>query len=46
MAGRMGGEQVTVKGLKIVVIDAEAGLLAVSGAVPGPRRGLIMVKGL
>ena len=46
MAGRMGGDQVTVKGLKVVVIDAEAGILALSGAVPGPRRGLVMVKGL
>lgn len=46
MAGRMGHEQVTVKGLKIVVVDAAAGLLAISGAVPGPKRGLVMVRGL
>lgn len=45
MAGRMGHDQVTVAGLKIVVVDAEQGLLAVSGAVPGPKRGLVMVKG-
>ena len=45
MAGRMGGEQVTVKGLKVVVVDEKQGLLAISGAVPGPKRGLVMVRG-
>lgn len=44
MAGRMGGEQVTVKGLKVVVVDAERNLLAVSGAVPGPRKGVVMIQ--
>jgi large subunit ribosomal protein L3 len=46
MAGRMGGEQVTVKGLKVVVVDAEQNILAISGAVPGPKRGTVMVRGL
>lgn len=45
MAGHMGHERVTVKGLKIVVVDAKLGLLAISGAVPGPKRGLVMVRG-
>ena len=45
MAGRMGHDQVTVKGLKVVVVDAKLGVLAVSGAVPGPKRGLVMVRG-
>lgn len=45
MAGRMGGDQVTVKGLKVIVVDAERGILGISGAVPGPKRGLVMVKG-
>jgi large subunit ribosomal protein L3 len=44
MAGRMGGERVTVKGLKVVVIDPKLNILAVSGAVPGPRKSLVMVK--
>lgn len=44
MAGRMGGDRVTVKGLKIVAVDVEHNLLAVSGAVPGPRKGLVMIK--
>jgi len=41
----MGHDQVTVKGLKVVVVDAKLGVLAVSGAVPGPKRGLVMVRG-
>jgi large subunit ribosomal protein L3 len=45
MAGRMGSDKVTVKGLKIVLVDAERNILAISGAVPGPKRGTIMVKG-
>ncbi|HEX3082737.1 MAG TPA: 50S ribosomal protein L3 [Candidatus Saccharimonadia bacterium] len=45
MAGRMGHDQVTVKGLKVVVVDEKLGVLAVSGAVPGPKRGLVMVRG-
>lgn len=45
MAGRMGGDQVTVKNLKIILVDIENNLLAVSGAVPGPKKGIVMVKG-
>jgi large subunit ribosomal protein L3 len=45
MAGRMGGDQVTVKGLKIVLVDAERNILAIKGAVPGPKRGTVMVRG-
>ncbi len=45
MAGHMGHEQVTVTGLKVVIVDAERGVLAISGAVPGPKRGLVMIKG-
>jgi large subunit ribosomal protein L3 len=44
MAGRMGGDQVTVKGLKVVMVDAGLGVMAISGAVPGPKRGLVMVQ--
>ena len=44
MAGRMGGDRVTVKGLKIVHVDAARNLLAILGAVPGPRKSLVMVK--
>lgn len=45
MAGHMGHERVTVTGLKVVVIDAKLGVIAISGAVPGPKRGLVMIKG-
>lgn len=45
MAGRMGAEQVTVKNLAIAMVDAERGLIGVKGAVPGPRRGLVMIGG-
>ena len=39
------GDQVTVKGMKVVAVDVANNLLAVSGAVPGPRKGLVMIKG-
>lgn len=41
MAGRMGNERVTVKNLKVLLVDTEAGRLIVSGAVPG-RRGTLL----
>lgn len=45
MAGRMGNAKVTVKGLKIVAVKPETNELWISGAVPGPRHGLVVVKG-
>ncbi len=44
MAGRMGGDRVTVKNLKIAIVDAEKGILAVTGAVPGPKQSIVMIK--
>jgi large subunit ribosomal protein L3 len=44
MAGRMGGDKITVKNLKVVHVDAESKLLYVSGAVPGRRGTLIEVR--
>ncbi|MEK7507250.1 MAG: 50S ribosomal protein L3 [Patescibacteria group bacterium] len=41
MAGRMGGERVTTRGLKVISVDKENNLLAVKGAVPG-RRGTLL----
>ena len=41
MAGRMGGERVSVRNLKIVQVDKEHNVIAVLGAVPG-RRGTIL----
>jgi large subunit ribosomal protein L3 len=43
MPGRMGGDRVTVKGLRVVKVLADQHLLLVSGAVPGPRGGLVAV---
>ena len=45
MAGRMGGDQVTVKGAKIALVDAERNLIGITGAVPGPRKGIVIVRG-
>ena len=44
MAGHMGHERVTVQNLQVVRIDPERNLVALRGAVPGPRGGLIMIK--
>ena len=45
MAGRMGAERVTVKNLEIAYVDPETNLIGVRGAVPGPRKGLIILGG-
>jgi large subunit ribosomal protein L3 len=45
MAGRMGGEKVTISNLEIVQIDPEKNYLYIKGAVPGARNGLILVAG-
>ncbi|MDD2485177.1 MAG: 50S ribosomal protein L3 [bacterium] len=42
--GRMGCDQVTVKGLKVVRADVERNLLLIKGAVPGPTGGLVVVR--
>ena len=46
MAGQMGNEQVSVRGLRVVKVDTEHNLLAIRGAVPGPRKGVVMIKTL
>lgn len=45
MSGHMGNDRVTVKNLKIALVDAEKGILAVTGAVPGPKQSIVLVKG-
>lgn len=45
MAGRMGGKRVTQLGLTVHEVDLEQNLLLVKGAVPGPRNGLVEVRG-
>ena len=44
MAGQYGNEQVTVLNLEVVKIDAEKGLIAVKGAVPGARGGIVFIR--
>ena len=44
MAGQYGNVQVTVLNLEIVKVDAERNLLAVKGAVPGARGGIVFVR--
>ena len=45
MPGHMGAEQVTVQNLEIVKIDAENNLIAIKGAVPGPKGGIVYIVG-
>ena len=44
MAGRMGGEQVTIQNLEIVAIDLENNVILIKGNVPGPKKSLVFVK--
>ncbi len=44
MAGQYGNEQMTVQNLKVVKIDAEKNLVAVKGAVPGAKGGIVFVR--
>jgi large subunit ribosomal protein L3 len=44
MAGQLGHEQITVKGLKVALIDTENGVIGVTGSVPGPKKGILIVK--
>ncbi|MEI6650212.1 MAG: 50S ribosomal protein L3 [Candidatus Moraniibacteriota bacterium] len=46
MAGRMGGENFTVRGLRVVLVDAEKNLIGVRGAVPGNNGGVVGVRGM
>lgn len=45
MAGRMGGERITVKNLKVLAVDPEENLLVISGAIPGRRGSLVEIYG-
>lgn len=44
MAGQMGYERVTVKNLKIALVDTEHQVIGVFGAVPGPRKSIVVIK--
>jgi large subunit ribosomal protein L3 len=44
MAGQYGNEQVTVQNLKVVKIDSEKNLIAVKGAIPGAKDGIVFIR--
>ena len=44
LPGRMGGVQVTVQRLTLVRVDADRNLLLIKGAIPGPKKGFVIVK--
>ena len=44
MAGHMGNKKITVRNLKVVGVDASRNLLLVKGAVPGARKGLLIIE--
>ena len=43
MAGHLGHERVTIQNLDVVKVDAENNLIAIKGAIPGPKKGIVMV---
>nr|WP_300128712.1 50S ribosomal protein L3 [uncultured Butyricicoccus sp.] len=44
MPGHLGAEQVTIQNLDVVKVDADMNLIAVRGAVPGPKGGIVFLK--
>lgn len=44
MAGHLGHAQRTVKNLRIALVDTELNVIGVTGAVPGPRKGIVLIK--
>ena len=44
MAGQYGHVQATVQNLKVAYVDTELNVIGVTGAVPGPRKGIILVR--
>ena len=43
LAGHLGAERVTIKNLDVVKVDAENNLIAVKGAIPGPKGGVVVL---
>ena len=44
MAGRMGGDRRTIQNLKVQAVDAEKGIVLVTGAIPGPKGGIVLIR--
>ena len=45
MAGQLGHDQVTIRNLKVALVDTELGVIGVTGAVPGPKKSIVILKG-
>lgn len=45
MAGHMGHDQVTTRKLQVALVDKEQNIIGVVGSVPGPRKGIVLLKG-
>ena len=43
LAGHLGHERVTIQNLTVVKVDAENNLIAIKGAVPGPKGGVVVI---
>lgn len=43
LAGHLGAERVTIQNLDVVKVDVENNLIAIKGAIPGPKKGVVMV---
>ncbi|MBQ3553885.1 MAG: 50S ribosomal protein L3 [Clostridia bacterium] len=44
LAGHLGVEKVTIQNLTVIKVDAEKNIIAVKGAVPGPKGGMVIIK--
>jgi large subunit ribosomal protein L3 len=45
MAGQLGHERVTVKNLKVAIVDTDMNVIGLTGAVPGPKKGIVLIEG-
>ena len=44
MPGHMGASNVTIQNLEVVLVDAEKNVIAIKGAIPGPKGGMVIIK--
>ncbi len=44
MAGQMGHKQTTIKNLEVALVDINNNIIGVYGAIPGPKKGLVLIK--
>jgi large subunit ribosomal protein L3 len=44
LAGHLGVEKVTIQNLEVVLVDAEKNVIAIKGAIPGPKGGMVIIK--